>query len=132
MYQWVCHSPTVSHTFVILKIHYMSRIPFFILSVLGYIAYVLTVLIFQEVRGSKPVLQKNVAILPLSFKGVHNNWSKVGILQTSQKEENDRIPFYRHNHTGRPVLLTNLSYFKMIQKLVYYFGIENFLVRNTL
>ena len=80
---WFCH----------LQIHYMSRIPFLILSVLGFVAYTLTVLIFQEIRGNMPVLQKTVAILPLSFKGVFNNGSKVGILQTAQKEENDRIPF---------------------------------------
>ena len=40
-----------------------------------------------------PVLQKTVAILPLSFKGAFNMGSKVGNVQTSQKEENDRIPF---------------------------------------
>ena len=99
-----------------LQIHYMSRIPFLILSVLDFIAYIFTVLIFQDIRGNMPVLKKNVAILPLSFEGVFNNWSKVGILQT---------PFYRHNHTIRPVLLTNLNYFKMIQKLVYYFRIKH-------
>ena len=60
---WFCH----------LQIHYMLRIPFLILSVLGFIAYILTVLIFQDIRGNMPVLQKPVAILPLSFKGVFNN-----------------------------------------------------------
>ena len=43
---WFCH----------LQIHYMSRIPFLILSVLGFIAYILTVLIFQDIRGNMPVL----------------------------------------------------------------------------
>ena len=110
MHQWVCYRPTMSHSFVI------SRIPFLVLSVLGFIAYILTVLIFQDVRGNTPVL-----LLPLPFKGVLKNWSKVGILQTSQREKKWSYSILPARH----VLLTNLNYFKMIQKLVYYFRIKH-------
>ena len=61
----------------------MSRIPFLILSVLD----------SSDFTETSEAIRQFLKKILLSFKRVINKWSKVGILQTAQKEENDRIPF---------------------------------------
>ena len=61
----------------------------------------------------------------LSYLCHSSESSTVCNLWTFQKEKNDRISFYRHNRAVRHILLTNLNLIKMIQKLVYYFGIKD-------
>ena len=114
MRQFVCYRPTVSHSLP-------SSNPLHALHVKNSISYPpclrrhrRCIGSFDFVKISEAICQKNVAILPLSFMRIINYKSKVGNLQTSQKEENDRIPFYCHNRAVRPILLTNLNYFKMI------------------
>jgi len=47
-------------------------------------------------------------------------------LQTSQRENNERIPFtltfHPHNHAVKSIILKTLNYFKMTQILVESFG----------
>ena len=92
----------------------MSRILFLILSFLDFVAFVVRTLIFPWNQINCAISSTNVAILLLLFKQATIAPNKlIGSLQTSQKENNNRIPctltFHPHNHAVKSIILKNIK-----------------------
>ena len=73
------------------------------------------ILIFQQIRGNVPVLQKRCYPVSVVKAGHHRaqQIDQQSALQTSQKDKNDRIPFtltfHPHNHTFKRIILNNFN-----------------------
>ena len=99
-----------------LHIHHTSRILFLILSFLDFVAFVVRTLIFPLNQRKCAIFSRNVDILPLLFKQAIIVPNKLigsrSALQTSQKENNNRIPFTLTFHAVKSIILKN---FKLLQ-----------------
>jgi len=99
-----------------LHIHHMSRIPFLILSFLDFFVFIVTTLIFIQIRGNVQFLQQTW-LDPASVVQVgHHRAQQIdrqSALQTSQRENKERISFtftFRpHNHAVKSIILKNFK-----------------------
>ena len=131
----------------------MSRIPFLILSSLDFVVFVVTTLIFSLKSEEMCNFFKKRGYPASVVEAGHHRAQQIdrqSALQTSQRENNDRIPFtltlHPHNHAVKSIILKKtLNYLKMIPILAESFRINfiplisfkrdknigNFLVRSV-
>ena len=97
----------------------MSRIPFLILSLLDFVVFVVTTLIFSSRSEAMCNFFNKRGYPAFVVQAGHHHSQQIdrqSALQTSQRDNNDRIPFtltfHPHNHAVKSIILKN---FKLLQ-----------------
>ena len=98
-----------------LHIHHMSRIPFFILSFLDFVVYVLMTLIFPKNQRKCASSSKNVVILLLLFKRAITAPNKLIDSQHHKRHRRKRtIEFHSRSHSTLTITRLNQSFLKTL------------------